>query len=87
MDQSFSGVTVQILADLAYIMESIKRRFTDIVYLGREEQMFINYNAQITNLNLGGDSNIPNVDIRASRTIFSEVRVSMYDLCFAIVEH
>ena len=49
--------------------------------------MFINYNAQITNLSLGGDSNIPNVDIRASRTIFSEVRVNMYDLCFDIVEH
>ena len=87
MDQSFSGVTIQILADLAYIIWSIKRRFTDIVYLGREGHMFIKYNAQITNLSLGGDSNIPNVNIRARRTIFSEVRVNMYDLCFAMVEH
>ena len=55
----------------------MKRRFTDIVYLGREGQMFINYKAQITSLSLGADSNIPNVDIRASRTIFSEVRVCM----------
>ena len=49
--------------------------------------MFIKYNAQIRNLSLGGDSNILNVNIRTSRTIFSEVRVNMYDLCFAIVEH
>ena len=87
MDQSFSGVTVKILADLPYVIQSITRRFTDIVYLGPEGQMFINYDAQITNLSLRGDNNIRNIDIRASRTIFSEVRVDMYDLCFAIVEH
>ena len=80
-------MTVKILADFGYVIYSIKRRFTDIVYLGPEGQMFINYDTQITNLSLGGDNNIPNIDIRANRAIFSEVRVDMYDLCFAIVEH